>query len=53
MIMKDLPDLVRLQVALAMLDVISGNIKQFTILKNISPGNFMYIISRWDHILPL
>jgi len=53
MILKDLPELVRLHVALIMLDVTSGNIKQFTILRNISPGNLMYIMSRWDHVFPL
>jgi len=45
-VLKDLPDLVRLQVALTILDVISGNIKEFTTLRNISPGNLMYAISR-------
>lgn len=43
----------RLQVALIILDVTSGNIKQFTSLRNNSPGNLIYIISRSDHDFPL
>lgn len=44
-----LPDLLKLQVALTTLDTTNGNIILFVKLINISPGNFIYIIFRWDH----
>lgn len=43
------PDFFKSQVALIIVDVIRGNIKQFTILMNNSPGNLKYIIFRLVH----
>ena len=43
------PDFLKSQEALTIVDVIRGNIKQFTILMNSSPGNLKYIIFRLVH----